>query len=54
MLIPTTGLVGGQTIRAAKKLKLIVQPASGYSNIDMEAAGELGIPVCNSPGLLLS
>ena len=50
MLVPTTGTVDAQTIRSAKKLKLIVQPATGYSNIDVEAAAELGIPVCTSPG----
>ena len=50
MLIPTTGLVDAQAIRSAKKLKLIVQPASGYSNISVETASELGISVCHSPG----
>ena len=50
VLIPTTGKVHGQVIRSARKLKLIVQPATGYSNIDTEAAAQLGIPVCNSPG----
>ena len=50
VLIPTTGKVDGQVIRSAPKLKLIVQSATGYSNIDIETAGQLGIPVCNSPG----
>ena len=50
VFIPTTGPVDGRAIRSAKELKLIVQPASGYSNIDIETAAELGIPVCNSPG----
>ena len=52
VLIPTTGLVDAQAIRSAKKLKLIVQPASGYSNISIETASELGIPVCHSPGFV--
>ena len=50
VFIPTTGPVDGRAIRSAKELKLIVQPATGYSNIDIETAAELGIPVCNSPG----
>ena len=29
VLVPTTGTVDAQTIRSAKKLKLIVQPADG-------------------------
>ncbi len=51
VLVPTTGTVDAQAICSAKKLKLIVQPATGYSNIDVETAAELGIPVCNSPGV---
>ena len=53
VLIPTTGAVDAQAIRSAKRLKLIVQPATGYSNIDTETAAELGIPVCTSPGTAL-
>ena len=54
VLVPTTGPVDAQAIRSAKRLKLIVQPATGYSNIDVKTAAELGIPVCNSPGAALS
>ena len=50
VLVPTTGPVDAQAIHSAKKLKLIVQPATGYSNIDIEMAAELDVPVCNSPG----
>ncbi len=50
VFIPTTGIVDSRAIRSAKKLKLIAQPATGYSNIDIETAAELGIPVCTSPG----
>ena len=53
VLVPTTGPVDAQALRSAKRLKLIVQPATGYSNIDVETAAELGIPVCNSPGAAL-
>lgn len=50
VLVPTTGPVDSQAIRNAKKLKLIVQPATGYSNIDIETAAEFDVPVCTSPG----
>ncbi|KAK9823271.1 hypothetical protein WJX72_001486 [[Myrmecia] bisecta] len=51
VLIPTTGVVNGDAIRAAPKLKIIVQPASGYNNIAIDVARERGIPVCTSPGV---
>ena len=50
VVIPTTGLVSGEAIRAAPKLRLIAQPATGYNNIDVDAASALGIPVCTAPG----
>lgn len=50
VLIPTTGIVDAQTIRGAKHLKLIAQPAAGYNNIDVEVAKQLGIPVTIAPG----
>lgn len=33
-----------------KSLKVIVRIGSGYDNIDIKAAGEMGIAVCNVPG----
>ncbi|VDN09081.1 unnamed protein product [Dibothriocephalus latus] len=33
-----------------KSLKIIVRIGSGYDNVDIKAAGELGIAVCNVPG----
>jgi glycerate dehydrogenase len=36
-------------ISAAKKLKLVCVFATGYDNIDIEAAHEKGIAVCNAP-----
>ena len=50
VFIPTTGTITARTIRAAPKLKLIVQPATGHNNIDTATAASLGIPVCTSPG----
>ncbi len=37
-------------LTAAKKLKLVCEFATGYDNIDVAAARELGIGVCNVPG----
>lgn len=37
---------------AAGRLKAIGNVAVGYNNIDVRTATELGIPVCNTPGVL--
>lgn len=37
------------TLRALPKLKYISMLATGYNNVDVEAAGRLGIPVSNVP-----
>ncbi len=37
-------------IEAARQLKLIQQPSTGYNQIDIEACSERGIPVANTPG----
>ena len=39
-----------EIIKKAKKLKLICVFATGYDNIDVEAAKEYGVGVCNVPG----
>ncbi|KAK9824779.1 hypothetical protein WJX74_008110 [Apatococcus lobatus] len=51
VIIPTTGPLPAEVVAAAPKLKLILQPAAGYSNIPLEAAKARGIPVCNAPGV---
>ncbi len=37
------------TIERLENCKAIVRPGVGYDGIDIQAAGELGIPVCNVP-----
>ena len=54
VLIPTTGLVDGTVIRAARRCKLIAQPAAGTDNIALDVAREIGIPVTNAPGASMS
>ena len=39
-----------QILEQAKSLKVISETATGYDNIDVSAARELGIAVCNVPG----
>ncbi len=42
----------GPTMDAAPKLKVIANMAVGFDNIDVAAATERGIVVCNTPGVL--
>ncbi|HAM01460.1 MAG TPA: D-glycerate dehydrogenase [Acidimicrobiaceae bacterium] len=37
---------------AAGRLRVVANVAVGYDNIDVQAAGELGVVVCNTPGVL--
>ena len=41
-----------KVIEAGKGLKVIANHAVGYNNIDLEAAGNAGIKVANTPGVL--
>lgn len=42
--------IGRAAIAAAKQLKLICIAATGYNNVDLAAAAEYGVPVCNVRG----
>ncbi|VDD82376.1 unnamed protein product [Mesocestoides corti] len=39
-----------EDLQKFKSLKIIVRIGSGYDNVDIKAAGEMGIAVCNVPG----
>ncbi|MEX0876824.1 MAG: NAD(P)-dependent oxidoreductase [Phycisphaerales bacterium] len=43
--------VPASVIEGADALALIIRGGAGYDNIDTEAAGAKGIPVCNCPGM---
>ncbi len=47
-----TDNIDKKVISAAPKLKVISSYAVGYNNIEVEYATQLGIAVCNTPGVL--
>ena len=49
---PITNQVNAEVMNAAPNLKIIAQFGVGYDNIDINAANECGIAVCNTPGIL--
>lgn len=42
--------IGREAIAAAKQLKLICVAATGYNNVDLAAAADCNVPVCNVRG----
>ncbi|GAA0786662.1 2-hydroxyacid dehydrogenase [Marinobacterium sediminicola] len=50
VVITNKVVLDATTIRAAKHLKLICVVATGVNNIDLQAASDRGIVVCNSQG----
>jgi D-3-phosphoglycerate dehydrogenase / 2-oxoglutarate reductase len=42
--------VTAAAINAGNNLKLVIRAGSGYNNIDVKAATEKGVAVCNTPG----
>lgn len=49
MILTNKVLITREHINAAKNLRYIGLPATGYNVVDGEAAAERGIPVCNVP-----
>ena len=47
-----TNQVNDEVMDAAPNLKVISEFGVGYDNIDVNAANERGIAVCNTPGIL--
>lgn len=43
--------VPASVIESSNALKLIIRGGAGYDNIDCQAAGARGVPVCNCPGM---
>lgn len=49
IILPSNAHLGAAAIRAPLDLRLIQQPAVGVDGIDLGAARERGVPVCNVP-----
>jgi glyoxylate reductase len=52
LLTLLTDKVDSELMDAAPRLKVVSNYAIGYDNIDVQAASERGIVVCNTPGIL--
>ncbi len=50
VIVTNKTIINEEVIHAANHLKLIAVTATGYNNIDMAAAKNRGITVCNVPG----
>jgi len=50
VLLPSATPITREVIDAARRLRLIQQPAAGVEIVDRAAAAARGIPVCNAPG----
>ncbi|MEZ4296458.1 MAG: NAD(P)-dependent oxidoreductase [Polyangiaceae bacterium] len=50
VVLPSNAGLPRDAIFAARELVLVQQPAVGVDGIDLAAARERGIPVCNAPG----
>ncbi len=49
IIIANKTYLGAELIRNAPQLKMIALTATGYNNVDMQAAARAGITVCNVP-----
>jgi phosphoglycerate dehydrogenase-like enzyme len=50
VLLPSNATITADLIHAARRLRLVQQPAAGTEQIDRAAILERGIPLCNAPG----
>ena len=50
VIVSNKVFIGRAAIATAKQLKLICVAATGYNNVDLAAAAEYGVPVCNVRG----
>lgn len=50
VIVSNKVFIGRAAIAVAKQLKLICIAATGYNNVDLAAAAEYGVPVCNVRG----
>ncbi|MFN0249875.1 MAG: NAD(P)-dependent oxidoreductase [Kofleriaceae bacterium] len=50
VLLPSNAKISADVIHAARRLRLVQQPAAGTEQIDRAALVERGIPLCNAPG----
>lgn len=50
VLLPSNAQITADVIHAARKLRLVQQPAAGTEQIDRPSLAERGIPLCNAPG----
>lgn len=50
VILPSNANLDRAAIEAARELRLIQQPAVGTDAIDVAAARDRGVPVCNAPG----
>jgi phosphoglycerate dehydrogenase-like enzyme len=49
VIVPARGVVSREVMRSAPGCRLVQQFGAGLDGVDLEAARELGIPVCNVP-----
>jgi D-3-phosphoglycerate dehydrogenase len=51
MIIKSNVKFPAEVLEHAKNLKVIVRAGAGVDNVDLKKATQMGIPVCNTPGL---
>ena len=50
VILPSNCRIDREAIEAPDNLQLIQQPAAGFDDVDLTAAADRGVPVCNAPG----